>query len=256
MKAQNFDLQAYFDRTGFQGAASADFATLKCMMRCQLFSVPFENLDVQQGKVVSLVPEEIYRKIVERNRGGYCYEVNGLFAMALNALSIPYQFVAARPMTYPVRRPKTHMAIVATIEGEQWLCDLGFGSYGIREPLNLHWLEREIRQDFDTFKLSKSPEGDYLLHSFSDGAWKKLYEFNLYPQEWVDFEPANYLNSTHPDSIFVQWLMVVLQNPSGKDVLTGDRFKSISEGRTKGWTVRHEEIPALLHQKFSLRYHP
>ena len=158
MKAQNFDLQSYFSRIGFQGAASADFATLKRMMRCQLFSVPFENLDVQQGKVVSLVPEEIYGKIVDRKRGGYCYEVNGLFAMALDALGIPYQFVAARPMTYPVRRPKTHMAIVATIEGEQWLCDLGFGSYGIREPVNLNWLDREIRQDFDTFKLTGRSE--------------------------------------------------------------------------------------------------
>jgi N-hydroxyarylamine O-acetyltransferase len=256
MKAQNFDLQAYFSRTGFQGASLPDFATLKCMMRCQLFSIPFENLDVQHGKVVSLVPEEIYRKIVERQRGGYCYEVNGLFAMALDALGIPYQFIAARPMTYPVRRPKTHMVIVATIEGEQWLCDLGFGSYGIREPVKLDGLDREIRQDFETFKLTVSPDRNYLLQSFVDGAWKNLYEFNLSPQEWVDFEPANYLNSTHPDSIFVQWLMVVLQNPSGKEVLIGDRFKSVSEGRTKGWTVKHEDIPELLQQKFSLRYQP
>ena len=256
MIAPNFDLQAYFSRIGFQGAALADFATLKRMMRCQLFSVPFENLDVQQGKVVSLLPDEIYRKIVERQRGGYCYEVNGLFAMALGALGIPYQFVAARPMTYPVRRPKTHMAIVMTIEDEQWLCDLGFGSYGIREPFNLTWIDREIMQDFDTFKLSKSPEGDYILQSFTNDAWKNLYEFNLSPQEWVDFEPANYMNSTHPDSIFVQWLMVVLQNPSGKEVLLGDRFQSFSEGKTKGWTVKHENIPAFLQQKFSLLYHP
>ena len=111
MKPDNFSLSAYFSRIGFEGAISADFVTLKRMMRCQLFSVPFENLDVQQGKIVSLVPEEIYCKIVERNRGGYCYEVNGLFAMALGALGIPYQFVAARPMTYPVRRPKTHVAL-------------------------------------------------------------------------------------------------------------------------------------------------
>jgi N-hydroxyarylamine O-acetyltransferase len=149
MKPDNFSLLAYFSRIGFEGAASADFTTLKRMMRCQLFSVPFENLDVQQGKVVSLVPEEIYRKIVDRNRGGYCYEVNGLFAMALEALGIPWQFVAARPMTYPVRRPKTHMAIVVPIEGEKWLFDLGFGSYGIREPLNLNWLDREIRESAD-----------------------------------------------------------------------------------------------------------
>ena len=254
MNTQNFDLAAYFARIGFQGAASADFATLKRMMRCQLFSVPFENLDVQAGKIVSLVPEEIYQKIVDRQRGGYCYEVNGLFAMALGALGIPYQFVAARPMTYTVRRPKTHMAIVVTIKGEQWLCDLGFGSYGIREPVNLNWIDREIRQDFDTFKLTGSPEQNYLLQSFTDGAWKNLYEFNLSLQEWVDFEPANYMNSTHPASIFVQWLMVVLQNPLGKEVLLGDRFQSVSEGRTKGWTVRREEIPVLLQQKFSLLY--
>jgi len=253
MKPDNFSLSAYFSRIGFEGAISADFVTLKRMMRCQLFSVPFENLDVQQGKVVSLVPEEIYRKIVDRNRGGYCYEVNGLFAMALEALRIPWQFVAARPMTYPVRRPKTHAAIVVTIEGEQWLFDLGFGSYGIREPVNLNWIDRDIRQDYETFRLTISPERDYLLQSLNDGVWTNLYEFNLSPQEWVDFEPANYLNSTHPDSIFVRCLMVVMQNPSGKDVLIGDRFKSVSAGRTTGWTVRREDIPELLQQKFSLR---
>ncbi len=92
------------------------------------------------------------------------------------------------------------------------------------------------------------------MRSLTDGAWKNLYKFNLSPQEWVDFEPANYMNSTHPDSIFVQWLMVVLQNPSGKEVMLGDRFQSVSEGKTKGWTVRREEIPMLLLQKFSLRY--
>lgn len=52
-------------------------------MHHQLRAVPFENLDVQAGKIVSLVPEEIVEKIIDRNRGGYCYEVNGIFAMAL-----------------------------------------------------------------------------------------------------------------------------------------------------------------------------
>ena len=193
---------------------------------------------------------------MDRQRGGYCYEVNGLFAMALDALGIPHRFVAARPMTYPVRRPKTHMAVVATIDSSQWLCDLGFGSYGIREPVNMNDLDREIMQDFDTFRLSKSPEGNYLLQSIADGVSKNLYEFNLSPQEWVDFEPANYLNSTHPDSIFMKSLLVVLQTPSGKEVLIGNRLKSVSEGRLVELTVNREEIPAFLQRKFSLRYQP
>ncbi|NTW51771.1 MAG: arylamine N-acetyltransferase [Chlorobiaceae bacterium] len=253
MKATNFDLQSYFSRTGFHGSASADFATLKSLMRSQLFSVPFENLDVQAGKVVSLVPEEIFEKIVGRGRGGYCYEVNGLFAMALEALGFTFQLVAARPMTYPVRRPKTHMAIVVTLGHEQWLCDLGFGSFGIREPLNLRWLDREIRQDFDAFRLTMVSERDYLLQSLADGVSKNLYEFNLSPQEWVDFEPANYLNSTHPDSIFVQNLMVVLQTESGKKVLTTYQFKSVSEGRTVETRISQEQIVSLLQQEFFLQ---
>ena len=256
MNAANFDLRSYCSRIGFTGKPSPDFETLRGMMRRQLFSVPFENLDVQAGKVVSLVPEQIFTKIVDRGRGGYCYEVNGIFAMALDAVGIPYRFVAARPMTYPVRRPKTHMAIVAEIDGGQWLCDLGFGSYGIREPISLAWLDREVSQDYDTFRLGKVSEVDYLLESFTDGAWKNLYEFNLHPQEWVDFEPANFMNSTHPDSIFVRNLMVVLQNERGKEVLTSGYFKSVAEGRTVETKILPEEIPTLLQRKFSLSVTP
>jgi N-hydroxyarylamine O-acetyltransferase len=256
MHFSGFNLRSYFSGIGFVGPAPADFRTLKGMMRRQLFSVPFENLDVQAGKVVSLVPEEIYGKIVGRGRGGYCYEVNGLFAMALDALGFEYRFVAARPMTYPVRRPKTHMAIVATIGAERWLCDLGFGSYGIREPFSLEWLDREIRQDYDMFRMTMVSEKDYLLQSLNGGEWKNLYEFDLCPQEWVDFEPANYLNSTHPESIFVRNLMVVLQTPTGKLVLHGGRFRTVSEGRIEEIAVERDGLSILLRERFSLEYFP
>ncbi|NTU53390.1 MAG: arylamine N-acetyltransferase [Chlorobiaceae bacterium] len=252
MKANSFDLESYFTRIGFSGNASADAQTLKRMMCCQLFTVPFENLDVQAGMVPSLAPEELYAKIVERGRGGYCYEVNGIYAMALEVVGIPYRFVAARPMTYAVRRPKTHMAIVASIDGEEWLCDLGFGGYGLREPVNLRWLDRDIRQEDETFRLSMASERDYLLQSLVDERWKKLYEFNLCEQEWVDFEPANWLNATHPDSIFVQGLFIVQQHQSGKAVLNGNRFRYFSEGRVDESIISEKDIPALLLSCFSL----
>jgi N-hydroxyarylamine O-acetyltransferase len=145
MQADNFSLQSYFDRIGFRGTAQADITTISAIMRCQLFTVPFENLDVQAGKVVSLVPEAIVDKILHHDRGGYCYEVNGLFAMALQAIGVPYQFVAARPMFYPVRQPKTHMVIVLQLDGADWLCDLGFGSYGIRSPMPLNLIDLEVK---------------------------------------------------------------------------------------------------------------
>ena len=85
MQSDNFNISTYFKRINYTGPAGVDTATLHALMRHQLFSVPFENLDVQAGKVVSLAPDDIADKVLTQGRGGYCYEVNGLFAMALEA---------------------------------------------------------------------------------------------------------------------------------------------------------------------------
>lgn len=252
MQASNFDLPAYFRRIGYRGDARADTATLHALVRYQLFALPFENLDVQAGKVVSLVPENIADKLLRQGRGGYCYELNGLFAMALEALGIPYSFVAARPMYYPVRRPRTHMALIAEVEGRRWLCDLGFGSYGIRAPLDLDVLGTDIVQDFDTFRLTRDERGVYLLQAKVDGAWANQYGFDLSPQEWIDFVPANYLNSTHPDAIFVQKLLVVLHRPDGRLILVGNEFKTVTDGRVETQQLTDDEIAQVLKDRFQL----
>jgi len=252
MKADNFSLQQYFDRIGFNANPTADIATITEIMRCQLFSVPFENLDVQAGKIVSLIPEVIVEKILGRNRGGYCYEVNGIFAMALEALGVDYQLVAARPMFYPARRPKTHMAIVIRLEGGRWLCDLGFGSYGIRAPMLLNLVDTEVKQDFDTFMLTKISEHEFLLKALIEGVWINQYAFDLSPQEWIDFEPANYLNSTHPDAVFVQKLLVVLHNSKGRSILFGDMLKTVENGTVNKQTISKENYPSILSSKFRL----
>ncbi|GAB7542662.1 arylamine N-acetyltransferase family protein [Cupriavidus sp. CuC1] len=252
MKAENFTLRHYFDRIGFEVPAAVDIATITGMMRRQLFTVPFENLDVQARKGVSLVPEEIVEKILHRKRGGYCYEVNGIFAMALQALGVPYQFVAARPMFYPVRRPKTHMALVLTVNDAQWLCDLGFGSYGIRAPIRLDVLDAEVKQDFDTFMLTRSSEQAYLLKALVDGRWENQYAFDLSAQEWIDFVPANYLNSTHPDAIFVQKLLVIQHNEAGRKLLFGNTLKIITNGHTEQTLIGSEDVQRLLSFEFGL----
>jgi N-hydroxyarylamine O-acetyltransferase len=252
MIAENFSLKSYFNRIGFRYNAKADIATVTEMMRCQLFTVPFENLDVQAGKIVSLVPEDIVEKVLYRNRGGYCYEVNGLFAMALQALGIAYQFVIARPMIYPVKKPKTHMAIVLKLDGQEWLCDLGFGSYGIRAPMRLNLIDVEVKQDVDSFLLSKENGREYVLKALVDGEWASQYAFDLSPQEWIDFIPANYLNSTHPDAIFVQKLLVVLHDQAGRKILFGDMLKTVQNGRVEKQTIASEDRISILSKTFGL----
>jgi N-hydroxyarylamine O-acetyltransferase len=252
MKVENFNFADYCNRIGFVGNAKADAETLAAMMRCQLFSVPFENLDVQAGKIVSMAPQDIVNKIVYHPRGGYCYEVNSLFAMALTALGIEYYFVGARPMFYPARRPKTHMVIIANIGGEDYLCDLGFGSYGIRAPIALSKMNQVIQQDDDFFKLFCEDGKNYVLQALVDSEWVNQFGFDLYPHELLDFMPANYYNSTSPDAIFVKQLLVVKYNPLGRKILSANRLKKIESGESTIKDYSPEEIPDILAAEFGL----
>jgi N-hydroxyarylamine O-acetyltransferase len=155
-------------------------------------------------------------------------------------------------MFYPVRRPKTHMGIVVTLGEDQYLCDLGFGSYGIRAPLHLGSLDVEVAQDFDRFKMSKLNEIEYLMQAHVNGEWLNQYSFNLSPQEWIDFMPANYLNSTHPDAIFVQKYLIIKQNETGRVMLVGDSLKSIERGQETVRTIAEEERKQVLLEQFGL----
>jgi N-hydroxyarylamine O-acetyltransferase len=225
-------------------------------MKQQLRSVAFENLDVQAKKIVSLVPEEIVDKIVgatgEARRGGYCYEVNGLFAMAMTALGLEYQFVFCRPMFYPMRRPKTHMALLVKVEGQQLLCDLGFGSYGLRAPIALSDVNLPQQQDFDLFRLISPIPGEYVLQAQIDHNWVNQYGFDLYAADWLDFMPANFLNSTHPDTIFVQKLLVIQHTNEGRNMLVGNEFKQSKRGVTEVQLVAPDAVQALLEREFGL----
>lgn len=251
MKAENFDLPRYLARIAYAGDARADLASVRGIMRQHLRTVPFENLDVQAGKVISLVPEDIVEKIVHRRRGGYCYEVNGLFAMALEALGVDYRFVGCRPMTYHARRPRTHMAMLARLDGEEWLCDVGFGSYGPRAPIRLGGTGA-VEQDDDVFELLPQGEGEYVLRARVDGDWANQYSFDLAHHEWVDFMPANWLNSTHPETLFTRHRVVMRQTPEGRVILFDNRLKTIAHGTTTTRHVADDELPALLAETFGL----
>ncbi len=253
MHASNFHLPQYLDRIAYPHEARADVASLRALMRHQLFSIAFENTEVQAGRVPSLVPEDIVEKLVHQRRGGYCYEVNAIFAMALEALGVPYCLVAARPMFYPTRRPLTHMAVVATLEGKPWLFDLGFGSHGLRAPMCMAVIGLPVEQDGDTFMLSRLDGDELLLQALVDGRWLNQYSFVHRAVEWIDFGPMNWLNATHPDAVFVQKLLVIRHHPAGRSVLLGSLLKTVVQGKTTSRIVSADEVPTLLQSEFGLQ---
>jgi N-hydroxyarylamine O-acetyltransferase len=237
MKATNFNLTDYLSRIGYEGEVSPDVATLTQLVQKQLRSIPFENTEVQAGRIPSMVPEDIVNKVLGRGRGGYCYEINGIFSMALSAIGVEWYFAGARPMFYPARRPKTHMVVIVCVEGRDYLCDTGFGGYALRAPMEI--VEGESGQDGDRFRMELI-DREYVLSSLVQDEWQRQYGFATHPQEWIEFSLANYFNATHPDTIFTQKKLAIMQTPNGRKILVDNELKLIEEGKLERLDVDYE----------------
>src|SRR5205814_2615000 len=90
------DVRAYLDRIGYRGPLAPTVDTLRALHRQHMLTVPFENLDIGLGHEIVLDPERFVEKIVHRQRGGFCYELNGAFATLLAALGFRVPLLSAR----------------------------------------------------------------------------------------------------------------------------------------------------------------
>ncbi len=253
MPPQNFKLEEYFSRIGYKNGRECTLENLKEMMRCQLYTIPFENVDVwHYKKIVSLEPAHIVEKLVHTHRGGYCYELNGLFCMALESLGYEYEMLAARPRyNYTSRRPRTHMVLLVHCEGEEYLCDLGFGGYGLRAPINLKDLGVQVPQNVDKFMLVKEGE-EFVLQVLLEGKFADLYSFTLEPQEWVDYSIANYFNSTSKETVFTNKKIAILQKEGVRLFLIDEELKSLYPDRVEKSSVQESEYFTILRECFGL----
>ena len=78
------------------------------LQRHQLAAVPFENLQLHYSShhTISLNPEHLYTKIVEKdNRGGYCMENNCFFGAVLRTLGFSLHNAGARVALAVIGKP-------------------------------------------------------------------------------------------------------------------------------------------------------
>ncbi|HSV03150.1 MAG TPA: arylamine N-acetyltransferase [Phenylobacterium sp.] len=122
-------LAAYLDRIGFAGAPRADRETLLALHRAHLLAIPYENLDVQLGRPVTIAAEAAFEKLVTRRRGGWCYEMNGLFAAALEAIGFSVTRLAGGVVRSLMGEGMVgnHLVLKVDLPGGPWIADVGFG---------------------------------------------------------------------------------------------------------------------------------
>ena len=248
------DLDAYFKRTGYSGPRQPTLAVLEQLHFAHATSIPFENLDVQLGRPISIDLPSIQAKLVKARRGGYCFEQNTLLAAVLERLGFGVTLLSARVRLGANRvLPRTHMLLAVDAAGERWLADVGFGTGGLLKPLRL--LPAQIvRQSPWSFRLRE--EGNqWALESLRDGTWRDLYVFTLEPHYPIDFEMANHYISTHPASRFVQTLAVQKQSPEVCYLLR-NRELTVIEGEQSSTTEINDDEVLLdvLAQRFGLAF--
>ena len=202
------DLDAYCARIGYSADLSPRLENFHALHAAHVASVPFENLDVILGRLVDADLVAVQDKVVGRGRGGYCYEMNVLFTAALETVGFDVRRVLAR-IGDPGEKsaPRTHLVGIVTIDGVQWLSDVGFGS-GLLHPAPLidgH----EVEQGGWRYRVIRGGDGAWRMQRWSDEGWATGYtvaEEATYP---ADVAVANHWTSTYARSIFVRQPVVI-----------------------------------------------
>jgi N-hydroxyarylamine O-acetyltransferase len=238
------EVQPYLDRIPYVGPKEPALQTLRQLHLAHLMAIPFENLSVIDKQQITLDEAALYDKIVVRNRGGFCYELNGLFAWLLRAMGYQVALLSARvAMDQGSWSPEfDHMALLVTLT-DPWLVDVGFGdSFSL--PLRLN-TDRAQVQAGNGFRIV-STDTDYIMQHRTQGKeWHDEYRFTLQPHQFDEFDPMCQFHQTSPESPFTLRRVCSRTTPDGRVTISDMRLITTHFGQRREHPLRDD---AELHQ--------
>ena len=247
------DLQAYFARTGQEHPSEVSRPALTALIRAHLATFPFENLDVQLGRPVSIDPEAIFDKLVTRQRGGWCFEQNGLFGRVLVALGYEVRRISAGVMrqVHGEVSMGNHLALVVTLEDRPWLVDVGFGGI-LTGPLPIVAGEEQSHPPYRV--VLREVDGYWRFEERYGEGDPFSYDFTTAPADEARFARRCSDLQTRPDSPFVENL-VVQQRRGDRHINLRGRvlIERGPEGETRELLQNAEALVERLDQRFGLQ---
>ena len=246
------DVSAYLARIGYTGPTAPDPETLRAIHRAHLLSVPFENLDIPLKRRIVVDEGAFLRKIVDRRRGGFCYEMNGAFAALLRELGFRVTLLSARvPREDGSEGPEfDHLTLRVDLE-KPWLADVGFGDCFL-EPLRLE-VGAEQLQDGRSYRIADADGGLEVERTEPDGTWKTQYRFTLQPRRLEDFAPMCHYHQTSPQSPFTRKRVCSMATPEGRITLSDMKLVVTRNGRKEERPLgSEEEIQTVLRETFGV----
>jgi len=227
------DLDAYLARIGYEGPLDPSLATLAKLHELHPRAIPFENLSPFAGVTPALDPASLEEKLVRDGRGGWCFEQNLLFALALEAIGFQVTRLAARVrmgVSAGVTRPRSHCLLRVPLEGADYIADVGFGGLTLTGPLRMA-SEGEQSTPHEPHRVTGIGQGVRLVEAKVAGDWVPLYSFEPHEQQVADYEVSNWYLSHHPDSHFVKSLAIARALPGERHAIRQTRYSIHRAGR-------------------------
>lgn len=224
-----FQLDAYLARIGHTGPTRPTAELLDAVQQAQLAAIPFENFDILLGRGVSLEPAAVCRKLLYNRRGGYCFELNAVFLLALEALGFHARPLLARVHMRGEPSGRTHQLLLVSVEDRPWIADTGFGGPGLRAPVPFE-LDVERTQLGQRYRLVDAGPFGTMLQRRLDGAWRDLYSFDLGHVGPADIALGNHFTATHPGSFFTYSRVAARSTPGGRVTLLDRTLTRVEQG--------------------------
>ena len=226
------DTNAYLERINYHGSLAPSAEMLRELQLAHLLAVPFENLSIHAKQPIVLADEALFTKIVERRRGGFCYECNGLFASLLRALGFEVAMLSAEVANADgvFGPPFDHMTLMVSLE-QRWLVDVGFGD-SFRESLLLDEPGEQL-QGSRAYQIANDGSLFTLRQRIEDGEWNAQYRFTLQPHEYDDYAEMCRYHQTSPQSHFTTARICSLATEEGRITLSDMRLITTSTTNEK-----------------------
>lgn len=226
--------ERYLERLGLPGAVRPTHPSLVALQQAHLLTVPFENLSVIRHEPIILDEQLLVAKIVERGRGGFCYELNGAFAWLLRQLGFHVSLVSAR--VYNAARDEfgpefDHMALIVHLATD-YLVDVGFGD-SVRAPIALPaGAAEDVSGRYRIVAVTDLPQ-TYSLQRWQDASWQNQYLFTPAPRQLADYAAMCTYHQSSPDSHFTQRTVCTIATVAGRLTLSTDALTITEHGEKR-----------------------
>ena len=241
------NLTSFAAAANISGPFLPDNATLTTLHRAWPRTIPFENIEVLLGRPVSIEVSDIADKLLNRKRGGYCFEHNILLKTILEEVGFsvtPHLARVVWGMDAPQPTPQTHILLLVKVEGEHYIADVGFGGVNLSAPLKLQEGEQQ------GFTLERTGTEQWLLSLGVAESKKMMYVFDEKPCEAADILVASHFVATHESSVFRHNLMMTGVVNDVQHNLFNQRLTAYGHEKTEQHMQTFDEFRTFVSQFF------